>query len=81
MYENLYPVLAFVFLFGGLCSPGRCAPDVLTSLARNGTTSYTTCSGTLYDNGGATGPYSLNATGAMTLPPATAGNKIRVDFT
>ena len=51
------------------------------SLPVSGTANYTTCSGTLYDDGGASGQYALNANGAVTLTPATAGNKIKLDFT
>ena len=46
-----------------------------------GATAITTCSGTLYDDGGANGLYSANASGAVTITPATAGNKIRLQFT
>ena len=46
----------------------------------SGITTVTTCAGTLYDNGGASGPYSANALGGTTLVPATAGNKIRLQF-
>ncbi|HEX8424895.1 CARDB domain-containing protein [Hymenobacter sp.] len=50
-------------------------------LPTTGSTALTTCSGTLYDDGGAGGTYSANVDGAVTLTPATAGNKIRLDFT
>ncbi|MFC6222905.1 CARDB domain-containing protein [Hymenobacter artigasi] len=46
----------------------------------SGITTVTTCTGTLYDDGGASGPYSANALGGTTLVPATAGNKIRLQF-
>jgi subtilase family serine protease len=46
-----------------------------------GSTSYSTCSGTLSDDGGPNGTYSSFANGSLTLTPATAGNKIRLDFT
>ncbi|MDB5236809.1 MAG: hypothetical protein JWR44_3802 [Hymenobacter sp.] len=46
-----------------------------------GSTNVTTCSGTLYDDGGSTGTYSANANGSVTITPATAGNKIRLQFT
>ncbi|MCB2376162.1 T9SS type A sorting domain-containing protein [Hymenobacter sp. BT635] len=44
-----------------------------------GTTAVTTCAGTLYDNGG-TGNYSANANGTITITPATAGSKVRLQF-
>ena len=47
----------------------------------SGATSVTTCSGTLYDDGGPNGPYAANANGLITITPATAGNKIRLQFT
>jgi len=47
----------------------------------SGTATYTTCAGTLYDDGGVNGDYSANANGAVTLLPGTAGNKIKLDFT
>ncbi|MDO7850523.1 CARDB domain-containing protein [Hymenobacter convexus] len=50
------------------------------NLPTTGITSVTTCSGTLYDDGGATGNYALNAYGGTTLTPSTAGNKIRLQF-
>ena len=49
-------------------------------LPTSGITTVTTCSGTLYDDGGASGYYSNNALGGTTLVPATAGNKIRLQF-
>ncbi|GAB3852619.1 hypothetical protein GCM10028822_20540 [Hymenobacter terrigena] len=49
-------------------------------LPTSGITTVTTCAGTLYDDGGASGPYSSNALGGTTLVPATAGNKIRLQF-
>ncbi|MBH8568409.1 T9SS type A sorting domain-containing protein [Microvirga sp. STS02] len=49
-------------------------------LPTSGINTVTTCAGTLYDDGGASGPYSTNALGGTTLVPATAGNKIRLQF-
>ena len=49
-------------------------------LPTSGITTVTTCAGTLYDDGGPTGYYSANALGGTTLVPATAGNKIRLQF-
>lgn len=46
-----------------------------------GSSSITTCSGTLYDDGGAAGDYVASANGSITISPATAGNKVRLDFT
>lgn len=50
------------------------------SLPATGNTTISTCSGTLYDDGGGNGNYSSYANGSMTITPATAGNKIRLEF-
>ncbi|SFQ65926.1 CARDB domain-containing protein [Hymenobacter arizonensis] len=50
-------------------------------LPYSGSTNITACSGTLYDNGGANGPYSAYANGSTTITPAIAGNKIKLQFT
>lgn len=50
-------------------------------LPTTGIATYTTCGGTLYDDGGPSGPYSAICNGSVTLRPATAGNKIRLAFT
>ncbi|WP_400193489.1 CARDB domain-containing protein [Hymenobacter sp. B81] len=47
----------------------------------SGSTTLTTCSGALYDDGGANNFYSANANGVVTINPAVAGNKIRLQFT
>ncbi|WP_171025729.1 CARDB domain-containing protein [Hymenobacter jeollabukensis] len=44
-----------------------------------GSNTITTCAGTLYDNGGANGPYVGN-TGSLTIMPATTGNKVQLTF-
>lgn len=46
----------------------------------NGSATYTTCSGTLYDDGGANGAYSPYANGTVTLNPGVVGNKIQLSF-
>ncbi|SHI69889.1 Por secretion system C-terminal sorting domain-containing protein [Hymenobacter daecheongensis DSM 21074] len=50
------------------------------NMPATGTTTITTCSGTLYDNGGPTGSYPANSTGTITIMPATAGNKVKLQF-
>ena len=64
---------------------GMAWPAVLRAqtyqLPSTGTTNITTCAGTLYDDGGINGQYSANANGSITITPATAGNKIRLQFT
>ena len=49
-------------------------------LPLTGSATYTTCAGTLYDDGGATGPYSPYASGAVTILPGTAGSHVRLQF-
>ncbi|WP_201985264.1 CARDB domain-containing protein [Hymenobacter rubidus] len=51
------------------------------SLPVTGSNTITTCSGTLYDDGGPNNSYSTYANGATTIVPATAGNKVRLQFT
>jgi trimeric autotransporter adhesin len=45
-----------------------------------GSTSVTTCSGTIYDNGG-TSNYANNSDGTLTINPGTGGSKVRLTFT
>jgi subtilase family serine protease len=78
-FKNWGSILrAFLLLTSVLCSQMVAAQSHL--LPTSGLTSITTCTGTLYDNGGATGAYAANANGGTTLIPATAGNKIRLQF-
>jgi subtilase family serine protease len=50
-------------------------------LPTTGTASYTTCAGTLYDDGGPDDPYSAQGTGTLTLRPGTVGSKLKLEFT
>ncbi|GAB2531298.1 CARDB domain-containing protein [Rufibacter soli] len=47
----------------------------------SGSTSFTTCSGKVYDNGG-TGPYTYGSStyGTLTLNPGTSGKKVQLTF-
>ncbi|GGK57354.1 hypothetical protein GCM10011405_01820 [Rufibacter glacialis] len=45
----------------------------------SGSTSFTTCTGKVYDNGG-TGNYSQYSNGSLTINPATPGNKVQLSF-
>ncbi|MDO7885264.1 CARDB domain-containing protein [Hymenobacter cheonanensis] len=49
-------------------------------LPATGTASYTTCAGTLYDDGGPNAPYDADAQGSLTLLPGTAGAKLKLEF-
>ncbi|RZL15723.1 MAG: hypothetical protein EOO62_03220 [Hymenobacter sp.] len=49
-------------------------------LPTSGTASYTTCAGTLYDDGGPTDSYALDAAGSVTLIPGAAGSKLKLEF-
>ena len=73
-----WALLLVTLLLAGLAAPAQAQTY---SLPVSGAAAYTTCSGTLYDDGGPNGNYSANASGTVTLTPATAGNKIRLDFT
>jgi len=44
----------------------------------SGNNSYTTCSGTIYDNGGSSGNYANSSSGYTTIYPGTPGNAIRL---
>ncbi|GAB3581932.1 CARDB domain-containing protein [Hymenobacter daeguensis] len=68
-----------LLLLAGIAGPAVVQAQTY-SLPVTGTTTITTCSGTLYDDGGATGSYSANAGGATTIMPATTGNKVRLQF-
>lgn len=71
-------LLAFLGLLAG--HPARVAAQSY-QLPATGTASYTTCSGTLYDDGGSTDSYDSNASGSVTLRPGTLGGKIKLEFT
>jgi subtilase family serine protease len=49
-------------------------------LPTTGTANYTTCAGTLYDDGGPDNFYDTEARGSVTLRPGTAGGKIKLAF-
>jgi subtilase family serine protease len=49
-------------------------------LPTTGTASYTTCAGTLYDDGGPDNLYDSEARGSVTIRPGTAGGKIKLAF-
>ncbi|MDB5256770.1 MAG: Ig domain protein group 2 domain protein [Chitinophagaceae bacterium] len=55
-------------------------PAVLTVIPASGNTTLTTCSSTLYDSGGSASNYALNMDGSTTVYPATAGNRIKAQF-
>ena len=71
--------LLSLFLFAGLVGSAALRAQTY-SLPATGSTNITTCSGTLYDDGGASGPYSAYASGSVTITPATVGNKVRLQF-
>ncbi|GAB3735084.1 hypothetical protein GCM10027594_16490 [Hymenobacter agri] len=69
----------WLLLLMGVAAPARLQAQTY-QLPTSGATTITTCAGTLYDNGGPTGVYSPNANGSTTIVPATAGNKVRLQF-
>jgi len=46
-----------------------------------GNNAYSSCSGTIYDNGGATTNYANNSNGYSVINPATAGNNVQISGT
>ena len=74
----LFFMLSLVLL--GVARPASLRAQTY-ALPASGTNNFTTCSGTLTDDGGLNAPYSPSANGSTTLTPATAGNKIRLQFT
>lgn len=70
-------LLAFGLLVGR--PAGLRAQDYLLPVA--GTATYTTCAGTLYDDGGPREAYDANADGSVTLLPGTPGSKLSLKFT
>lgn len=78
--SRLFTGLLSLFLLLGLARPAALQAQTY-SLPATGTTNITTCTGTLYDDGGANGAYSAYASGATTITPATAGNKVQLTFT
>ncbi|MFC7667418.1 CARDB domain-containing protein [Hymenobacter humi] len=85
--KHIYPVasrlvtgILILWVWLGVAVPGELRAQTYL-LPATGNSTITTCSGTLYDNGGASGTYSANATGAVTITPATAGSKVKLQFT
>ena len=68
-----------VLVLAGLLRPAAAQAQTY-QLPATGSATYTTCTGTLYDDGGATGPYSANANGLVTILPGTAGSHVRLQF-
>lgn len=52
-----------------------------TYLFNSSTTAITTCAGTLYDDGGASGNYTASQVYTMTITPSTPGTAVQLDFT
>lgn len=69
-----------LLLFVGIACPAALRAQTYL-LPATGNTNITTCSGTLYDDGGLNGTYSPYASGSVTITPATAGSKVRLQFT
>ncbi|WP_375415731.1 CARDB domain-containing protein [uncultured Hymenobacter sp.] len=80
-YPAAWPLAKSLGLLALLSSAGLSSASAQNfQLPANGTTSITTCSGTLYDDGGPSGSYSPSANGTITIMPATTGNKVRLEF-
>jgi len=59
------------------CTPPT--PEMIVPSSMNN--SYSVCQGTLYDNGGSSGNYSVSSDGYTTLYPANVGSQLLLDFT
>ena len=55
-----------------------CVPPVTFTVPTSGNTTYTVCSGILYDSGGPSGNYANNANGYTILYPSNPGNMVQV---
>lgn len=66
-------------MLAALAAPGSLHAQTY-QLPATGTTTITTCAGTLYDDGGPNSTYAPNADGSMTTMPGTAGSKVRLQF-
>jgi subtilase family serine protease len=80
-FTSIYLRIFLLFFFIELALPPARVLAQTYQLPVTGAASYTTCTGTLYDDGGPTGPYDTNATGTLTLLPGAAGGKLKLDFT
>ena len=60
---------------------GFISSNAQTYLFNTSTTAITTCSGTLYDNGGASGNFTPNQTLTLTITPANPGTSVEMVFT
>ncbi len=78
--SRLFTGFLSCLLLLGMARPGAVWAQSY-SLPATGATNITTCAGTLYDDGGQSGVYSNYANGTTTITPATAGNKIKLEFT
>ena len=85
--KQIYPAASRLFIsaFSLIMLVGLIWPMALRAqtylLPATGTNTVTTCAGTLYDDGGPNNVYSTYASGSTTIMPATAGNKVRLQFT
>ncbi len=89
MKQNYFPgqlrfprrlaTLWLLLLLAGVAAPGALHAQTY-QLPTTGTTTITTCAGTLYDNGGPNSLYSAYADGSVTVLPGIAGNKVRLQF-
>ena len=79
--SRLLTGLMSLALLMGVARPAAVQAQTYTLPATGTGASVTTCTGTLYDDGGPNSQYSANANGTLTILPATAGNKVRLQFT
>ncbi|MEZ4852772.1 GEVED domain-containing protein [Flavobacterium sp.] len=55
-----------------------CVTETPMMVPATGNNTYTTCSGTIYDNGGSTGNYASSSNGYSVITPSTAGTYAEV---
>lgn len=80
IFTLFYKLSLLLFCLGSLSLyPSQLAAQSY-QLPLQGTATYSTCSGTLYDDGGPNGNYSSNGEGVVTLTPGTAGSKVKLAF-
>ena len=69
----------WLLLWAALAMPGALHAQAYL-LPATGVASITTCAGTLYDDGGPNGRYASDASGTITILPATPGSKVKLQF-
>ncbi|HPT52295.1 MAG TPA: hypothetical protein PK740_03320, partial [Bacteroidales bacterium] len=84
-YKNIFScmrkILPGILLFLLMLHLGGLKSYAQYTVPTSGSNSYTTCSGTLYDNGGSGSNYSNSCNGYTIIYPGTAGAKVQLSGT